>query len=183
MPGLGDEHAVPQGVFERAMREHVEMIEVRVRGLYVRSRALFAEAVVATLVDGTMVEFPNAAWDVEMSLPHRGSRANERPSLRRRSGHRTGGSSKHPRPRKILDLVFSRRVQLRRLRLRSPRRARHRVGLAFPRPAEQGGAAGGNREHGLRPEAARAAAHRSLRIDGTERRIAEAARSGRAAQA
>jgi hypothetical protein len=51
------------------MREHLEMIEARVRGLYVRSRALFAEAVVAALVDGTIVEFPAAAWDVEMPLP------------------------------------------------------------------------------------------------------------------
>jgi hypothetical protein len=56
-------------MFDRAMREHLEMIEVRVRGLYVRSRALFAEAVVAALVDGTIVEFPNAAWDVEMPGP------------------------------------------------------------------------------------------------------------------
>jgi hypothetical protein len=58
-------------MFDRAMREYLEMIEVRVRGLYGRSRALFAEAVVAALVDGTVVEFPNAAWDVEMPLPHR----------------------------------------------------------------------------------------------------------------
>jgi hypothetical protein len=45
-------------MFDRAMREHVEMIEVRVRGLYVRSRALFAEAVVAALVDGTSSSSP-----------------------------------------------------------------------------------------------------------------------------
>jgi hypothetical protein len=53
------------------MRQHLEMTKVRVRGLYVRPRALFAEAVVAALVDGTVVEFPAAAWDVEMPLPHR----------------------------------------------------------------------------------------------------------------
>jgi hypothetical protein len=37
----------------------------------VRPRALFAEAIVAALVDGTLVEFPAAAWDVEMRLPRR----------------------------------------------------------------------------------------------------------------
>jgi hypothetical protein len=71
MPAQGDQRPLPQGMFDRAMREHVEMIEVRVRGLYVRSRALFAEAVVAALVDGTIVEFPAAAWDVEMPLTDR----------------------------------------------------------------------------------------------------------------
>jgi hypothetical protein len=69
MAAQGDERPLPQGMFDRAMREHLEMIEVRVRRLYVRPRALFAEAVVAALVDGTIVEFPNAAWDVEMPIP------------------------------------------------------------------------------------------------------------------
>jgi len=50
------------------MAAHLDMVERRVRGLYVRSRALFAEAVVAALIDGTVSEFPNAAWDVEMTL-------------------------------------------------------------------------------------------------------------------
>jgi hypothetical protein len=71
MAAQGDERPLPQGTFDRAMREYLEMMEVRVRGLYGRSRAMFAEAVVAALVDGTIVEFPNAAWDVEMPLPHR----------------------------------------------------------------------------------------------------------------
>jgi hypothetical protein len=50
------------------MAAHLDGVERRVRGLYVRPRALFAEAVVAVLIDGTVVEFPNAAWDVEMTL-------------------------------------------------------------------------------------------------------------------
>ena len=56
---------LPEGTFDRAMRAHLEMTEERVRRLYVRPRALFAEAVVAALVDGTVVEFPASAWDVE----------------------------------------------------------------------------------------------------------------------
>src|SRR5262245_61460726 len=51
------------------MAAHLDVIERRVRRLFVRPRALFAEAVVAALVDGTVVEFPAAAWDVEMTLP------------------------------------------------------------------------------------------------------------------
>ena len=62
------EPRLPEGAFERAMRAHLEVTEERVRRLYVRPRALFAEAIVAALVDGTVVEFPAAAWDVEMPL-------------------------------------------------------------------------------------------------------------------
>ena len=51
------------------MAAHLDGVERRVRRLYVRPRALFAEAVVAALIDGTVVEFPAAAWDVEMTLP------------------------------------------------------------------------------------------------------------------
>jgi hypothetical protein len=54
--------------FDRAMAAHLDVVERRVRRLYVRPRALFAEAVVAALVDGEVVEFPAAAWDVEMTL-------------------------------------------------------------------------------------------------------------------
>jgi hypothetical protein len=42
------------------MAAHLDMVERRVRR-YVRSRALFAEAVVAALIDGAVVEFPAAA--------------------------------------------------------------------------------------------------------------------------
>lgn len=62
---------LPEGTFDRAMRTHLEMTEERVRRLYVRPRALFAEAVVAALVDGTVVEFPASAWDVEMAPARR----------------------------------------------------------------------------------------------------------------
>jgi hypothetical protein len=66
-----EQPALPEGTFDRAMHAHLEVIEERVRRLYVRPRALFAEAIVAALVDGTLVEFPAAAWDVEMPLPRR----------------------------------------------------------------------------------------------------------------
>jgi hypothetical protein len=63
--------ALPEGTFDRAMHAHLAVTEERIRRLYVRPRALFAEAIVAALVDGTLVEFPAAAWDVEMRLPRR----------------------------------------------------------------------------------------------------------------
>ena len=62
---------LPGDTFDRAMAAHLDGVERRVRRLYVRPRALFAEAVVAALIDGTVVEFPAAAWDVEMTLPPR----------------------------------------------------------------------------------------------------------------
>jgi hypothetical protein len=62
------EPTLPASAYADAMRTHVEMTKRRVRGLYVRSRALFAEAVVAALVGGEVVEFPAAAWDVEVPL-------------------------------------------------------------------------------------------------------------------
>src|SRR5581483_9899772 len=52
--------------FADAMLKHLDVTKRRVLGSYVRQRALFAEAVVAALVDGELVEFPAAAWDVEM---------------------------------------------------------------------------------------------------------------------
>ena len=64
---------LPQGTFAEAMKTHLQMTKQRVQGLYVRPRALFAESIVAALVDGTVVEFPAAAWDVEMLLPPRGT--------------------------------------------------------------------------------------------------------------
>jgi hypothetical protein len=70
------EPSLPEGVYAAAMSAHVEMVERRVRGLYVRPRALFAEAVVAALTDGSVVEFPAAAWDVE--VPVRGYGRNVR---------------------------------------------------------------------------------------------------------
>jgi hypothetical protein len=68
---VADKPALPKGTFERAMRAHLDVTEERIHRLYVRPRALFAEAIVAALVDGTLVEFPAAAWDVEMRLPRR----------------------------------------------------------------------------------------------------------------
>ena len=62
---------LPGDTFDRAMAAHLDGVERRVRRLYVRPRALFAEAVVAALIDGAVVEFPAAAWDVEMTLPPR----------------------------------------------------------------------------------------------------------------
>jgi hypothetical protein len=50
------------------MKAYVDVAKRRVRGLYVRPRALFAEAVVAALVGGEAVEFPAAAWDVERTV-------------------------------------------------------------------------------------------------------------------
>jgi hypothetical protein len=66
-----EKNALPEGTFDRAMRAHLEMTEQRVHNLYVRPRALFAEAIVAALVDGAVVEFPAAAWDVEMGVRNR----------------------------------------------------------------------------------------------------------------
>jgi hypothetical protein len=71
MPADARTPLLPEGTFERAMRAHLSMTEERIHRLYVRPRALFAEAIVATLVEGTVVEFPGAAWDVEMPLPRR----------------------------------------------------------------------------------------------------------------
>jgi hypothetical protein len=70
------EPSLPDGVCAAAMSAHVGMVERRVRGLYVRPRALFAEAVVAALTDGLVIEFPAAAWDVE--VPVRGHVRNVR---------------------------------------------------------------------------------------------------------
>jgi hypothetical protein len=62
------EPKLPDSAYADAMKAHVEMAKRRVRGLYVRPRALFAEAVVAALVGGEVVEFPAAAWDVEVPV-------------------------------------------------------------------------------------------------------------------
>jgi hypothetical protein len=59
-------HDIP---FERALQIYLELIEQRVRNLYVLPRGLFAESIVAAAIDGTVVEFPSQAWDVEMNLP------------------------------------------------------------------------------------------------------------------
>jgi hypothetical protein len=62
------EPRLPDGAYAGAMKAHLGMTKRRVRGLYVRPRALFAEAVVAALVGGDVVEFPAAAWDVEVPV-------------------------------------------------------------------------------------------------------------------
>jgi hypothetical protein len=60
---------MPEDKYELALRRHIRMIERRVRKLYVRPRAVFAEEVVAVWVDGKVMEFPGQAWDIEMQLP------------------------------------------------------------------------------------------------------------------
>lgn len=97
MSADAEQPALPEGTFDRAMHAHLEVTEERIRRLYVRPRALFAEAIVAALVDGTLVEFPAAAWDVEMRLPRRrrcgfrsSAPASERRSRRRNCGRPTG---------------------------------------------------------------------------------------------
>lgn len=67
--GMPAEPKLPDGAYADAMKAHLGMMKRRVRGLYVRPRALFAEAVVAALVGGEVVEFPAAAWDVEVPVP------------------------------------------------------------------------------------------------------------------
>jgi hypothetical protein len=66
---MPDEPKLPESAYADAMATHLELVRRRVRGLYARPRALFAEAVVAALVRGELVEFPNAAWDVEVPVP------------------------------------------------------------------------------------------------------------------
>lgn len=106
---------LPGDTFDRALTAHLEVVERRVRRLYVRPRALFAEAVVAALIDGAVVEFPAAAWDVELTLssgrqPVRiqvKCSGEERRSHRRRSGPRIGEGLRPPSRRKILCLAPS----------------------------------------------------------------------------
>jgi hypothetical protein len=62
---------LPLGAFDAAMHMQLATNETRIKRLYVRPRALFAESVVAVLVEGTVVESPGQAWDVEMTLPRR----------------------------------------------------------------------------------------------------------------
>lgn len=62
------EPKLPDSAYADAMKAHVELTKRRVRRLYVRARALFAEAVVAALAGGEVVEFPAAAWDVEVPV-------------------------------------------------------------------------------------------------------------------
>jgi hypothetical protein len=62
------EPKLPDSAYAEAMKAYVDAAKRRVRGLYVRPRALFAEAVVAALVGGEVVEFPAAAWDVEVPI-------------------------------------------------------------------------------------------------------------------
>jgi hypothetical protein len=60
MPADAKQPALPEGTFDRAMLAHLAVTEERIRRLYVRPRAVFAEGIVAALVDGTLVEFPAA---------------------------------------------------------------------------------------------------------------------------
>ena len=66
--GMAAEPKLPNSAYADAMKAYVDVAKRRVRGLYVRPRALFAEAVVAALVGGEVVEFPAAAWDVEVPV-------------------------------------------------------------------------------------------------------------------
>ena len=71
MPAKVRELPLPPGAFDAAMHMQLAMSETRIRRLYVRPRALFAESIVAVLVNGTVAESPGQAWDVEMTLPRR----------------------------------------------------------------------------------------------------------------
>ena len=71
MPVRLHERPLPPGAFDAAMHMQLETSKTRIRRLHVRPRALFAESVVAVLVNGIVVESPGQAWDVEMRLPRR----------------------------------------------------------------------------------------------------------------
>jgi hypothetical protein len=56
---------LPSGVFEHAVERRLEVERQRIAGCYNRTRALFAEALVAQLLPGAdVVVNPVAAWDV-----------------------------------------------------------------------------------------------------------------------
>lgn len=58
------EKELPEATLEDAMRRQAELHERRIRIMYNRHRALFAESLVAELLGGEEVIDPSAAWDV-----------------------------------------------------------------------------------------------------------------------
>jgi len=48
---------------------HLALTETRIRRPYPRPRAVFAEPIVAALINGTVAEFPAQAWDIDLVLP------------------------------------------------------------------------------------------------------------------
>jgi hypothetical protein len=143
------EPRLPEGAFERAMRAHLEVTEERVRRLYVRPRALFAEAIVAALVDGTVVEFPAATGDVELPLARRrqpvriqvkcsGERAPQSPEKIRPPdwGRLTAPKSAKDPSFGVLAAGFNCDVFV---FARASRGRRHKARLALLRPAREGG--------------------------------------------
>ena len=61
---------LPRGIFKEALRTSHELQESRIRKMYNRHRALFAESIVAALLPGAAVtENPSAPWDVTWLRP------------------------------------------------------------------------------------------------------------------
>ena len=66
--------SLPASVFASAMADYLATQEARVRAMYNRHRAVFAEHPVATLLGGNVLGDPGAAWDVNWT-PDPGRRA------------------------------------------------------------------------------------------------------------
>jgi hypothetical protein len=62
---------LPLGIYKRAMADHLIVTQQRVEAGYNRHRALFAESLVAALIDGAVCKNPSGAWDVNMPHPRR----------------------------------------------------------------------------------------------------------------
>ena len=61
---------LPEGVFERALAESLRLHEERIRQMFNRNRALFAEFIVATLLPGAEIAAnPGSPWDVTWKPP------------------------------------------------------------------------------------------------------------------
>jgi hypothetical protein len=66
---------LPPGAFDVALRLQHELQERRVRAMYNRHRAVFAEFLVAALLsESEVVEDPSAAWDIVWRHPGSGGR-------------------------------------------------------------------------------------------------------------
>jgi hypothetical protein len=57
--------ALPDAVFDAAMADYLATQETRVRTMYNRHRAVFAEHLVAALLGGKVSVDPGAAWDID----------------------------------------------------------------------------------------------------------------------
>jgi hypothetical protein len=61
---------LPEGVFERALAESLRLHEERIRQMFNRNRALFAEFIVAALLPGAEIAAnPGSPWDVTWKPP------------------------------------------------------------------------------------------------------------------